>query len=67
MKRWFWLLWLMMGSMALGTGCGDGVAYTRREREQHWRQYFQDDMEQLNDDFDLFMLNDRPSRLSRWK
>jgi len=67
MKRWFWLFWLMIGSMGLGAGCGDGVAYTRREREQRWRQYFQDDMEQINDDFDLFMLNDRPSRLSRWK
>ncbi|NLX12272.1 MAG: hypothetical protein GXY44_01280 [Phycisphaerales bacterium] len=67
MKRWLWLLWLIIGSMVLSVGCGDGVAYTRREREQRWRQYFQDDMEQLNDDFDLFMLNDRPSRLSRWK
>lgn len=66
MKRWI-VSAILIGTMASFFGCGDGVAYSRREREHRWRTYFEDDMKMINDDFDLFMLNDRPSRLSKWK
>jgi hypothetical protein len=66
MKRLI-LLATLLSALILSTGCGDGVAYTRRERQEHWAQNFDEDMHQLNDDWDLIMLNDRPSRLSRWR
>jgi hypothetical protein len=66
MKRWI-ILAALLASFLLQSGCGDGVAYTRRERQHRWAEFFEDDMEMLNSDIDLFMLNDRPSRLSRWK
>ena len=66
MKRLI-LLATLVSLLFCASGCGDGMAYTRREREHRWLTYFEDDMKQLNDDVDLFMLNDRPSRLSKWK
>jgi hypothetical protein len=66
MKHWI-MLAALLTSLFLQSGCGDGVAFSRRERQHRWTTYFEDDMKQLNDDFDLFMLNDRPSRLSKWK
>jgi hypothetical protein len=53
--------------MILSTGCSDGVAYTRREREHMWMENFNEDMKQINDDWDLIWLNTRKSRLNRWR
>ena len=66
MKYWI-LLSVVFGAIFITTGCGDGVAYTRRERMHRWGEYYEDDMHEFNDDIDLLMLNDRPSRLSKWK
>ena len=48
------------------TGCEDGMADTRRERMHRVKVIFEKDMKQIADDWDMFMLNDRPSRFSYW-
>lgn len=48
-------------------GCGDGVAYTRRERENRYRQIIDNDFRQMTDDFDSFWLMDQKSHLSQWE
>jgi hypothetical protein len=65
MGRWVLLIGFL-ATMAFQWGCGDGVAYTRRERMHRADVIFENDMKQLNDDWDLFLQNDRKSRLSRW-
>lgn len=66
MKR-FLLLTIGGLLLTLQPGCGDGVAYTRQERAQHYKEQAELDSRMLNDDVDLFMLTDRPSRLSRFR
>ena len=46
---------------------GDGVADTRRDRQERYKRIFNNDMKQINDDFDAFWLNDKPGRLSWWQ
>ncbi len=65
MGRWT-MLATLVATMALQTGCGDGMAYTRRERQHRARLNFENDMKQLADDVDLFLLNDQHLRTSRW-
>lgn len=66
MKRVFLLLAVtcILASLA---GCGDGVAVTRSERQERHRRILDADLRQLNDDWDVLWLNDRPSRLTEWK
>ena len=47
-------------------GCGDGVASTRRERENRYREIIDSDFRQMTDDFDSFWLMDQKSHLSQW-
>ncbi len=66
MKRW--VLFAALAATAIAqTGCGDGVAYTRREREERTRRNFDNDMRQLTDDWDYFWLDEQRGRLSRWR
>ena len=58
---------IILSAIALTSGCGDGVALTRRERQERDRQIFENDMRQIVDDWDTFWLNDSPTRLSRWR
>ena len=63
-----WILMITLAAVAgLSTGCGDGVARTRRERKETHRRVVENDMKQLTDDWDSFWLMDRPSRLSWWR
>lgn len=58
---------LLLVTVVLPIGCsGDGVAYTRRERQERNRRIREIDQRQLNDDLDLLLLQDQPTRLSRW-
>jgi len=58
------LLSVLLVAMILATGCGDGVAVTRRERQERHKRIFESDMKQIVDDWDAFWLNDREGRLS---
>jgi hypothetical protein len=48
-------------------GCGDGVALTRRERAERHKRILENDLQQFNDDWDLFWLNDRPSYMTPYR
>ena len=61
------LLWALGACVLAAGGCGDGIADTRRDRQERYKRIFDSDMKQINDDFDSFWLNDRPSRLSWWR
>ena len=60
------MLAMLIATVVLPAGCGDGVALSAAERANMRRQIAENDRKQLNDDWDRFWLNDRPSRLSRW-
>jgi hypothetical protein len=66
MKRWVLLAIVTLSSL-LVTGCGDGVALTREERTRKMKKGLELDARMVNDDFDLLLLNTRPSRLSRFR
>lgn len=65
MKRWV-MLAILSAIMLVETGCGDGVGYSARERRHRARRVFENDMQQLADDIDVFLLNDKNTRLTRW-
>jgi hypothetical protein len=50
------------------SGCGgDGVAYTRRERQARHRDIIDNDWKQLTDDFDYLLLMEHKTHLSKWQ
>ncbi|MBP7933788.1 MAG: hypothetical protein KA354_03985 [Phycisphaerae bacterium] len=63
MKRLF--LFASLAVVGFSTwGCGDGTAETARERQVRYKRVMDNDMKQINDDFDSFWLMDRPGRLT---
>lgn len=58
------LLSALLVSLILTSGCGDGVAITRRERQERHKRILESDFKQLNDDWDAFWLNDQEGRLT---
>ena len=70
-----WMALIKLGAMAailatmlaLPTGCGEGMAITRRERQEQHHRIFENDMKQISDDLDLIMLNDDVGRMSKWR
>ena len=46
---------------------GDGVAYTRRERQARHRDIIDNDCRQFVDDCDSFWLMDHKTHLSQWQ
>ena len=65
MRRWL-MLAVLLTAILLQSGCGSGLAYDRQARWRQARRVFENDMKQLADDVDTFMLNDRTLRTSRW-
>jgi len=63
----FWaILTILTGLLISLAGCGDGMAHSKRERMHRISKIWEADMKQIVDDWDLIMLNDRPSRFSWW-
>jgi hypothetical protein len=67
MRRYvFALLLVIVGVLPIGCACGDGVAYSARERAEIHHRVHEMDCRMLNDDLDYLFLEEQPSRLSRW-
>jgi len=49
------------------SGCGDGVAYTRRERQARQKDIIDNDWKQLTDDWDYLLLMEHKGHLSKWQ
>lgn len=64
--RYWLLLTVLLASFALQTGCGRGMAYTASERAHRREKVREIESRQLVDDWDMFWLNDRPLRTTRW-
>ena len=47
-------------------GCGAGYGRSSAERAHNYKMITSKEWRMAKDDFDNFMLMDRPSRLSRW-
>ncbi len=61
------ILAILAALLVPALGCGDGVAYSRRERENRYKQIIDNDFRQLTDDWDYLWLMEHRSHLSRWK
>jgi hypothetical protein len=62
-----WLILTLLTALFIPLiGCGDGMAYSRRERMHRMEVIFEKDMKMLADDWDMIMLNDRSPRFSYW-
>ena len=48
-------------------GCGDGVAYSARDRRARFDKIITNDFEQFTDDSDYFWLMEQRTHLSPWK
>lgn len=66
MKR-LWILATLSLFFLLSGGCGDGVEFTHRERMERWQRSAELDRKMIVDDVDLLLLEDRQSRLSRFR
>ena len=64
MKRLLMLLALLVGSFL--AGCGPGLVDTSAEREHRIRTNMSLEARQLNDDWDMFWMVDKPSRMTYW-
>ena len=68
MKISIWgVLVVMLAGLACGSGCGRTLAYTKEERAIRWRQNMEADMKTITQDVDLWLLMDRPTRLTAWR
>lgn len=66
MRRYVMAL-VLLAVAVLPLGCsGDGMAYSAREYRDIGRRVRDIDQRQLVDDWHYFMLDDQPSRMSRW-
>ena len=66
MKRCI-LLTVIGTATLLQTGCGDGVAASKRERQARMSQIIDNDFRQLTDDWDYLWLMDEKTHLSRFE
>ncbi|GMV96896.1 MAG: hypothetical protein HRF43_00255 [Phycisphaerae bacterium] len=58
---------VLLAVAVLPLGCsGDGVAYSAQEYRSIGRRVEDMDRRQLIDDWHYFMLDEQPSRMSRW-
>jgi len=61
------LLFILGFSWAAGMiGCGASYGHSSAERAHMYKTITSKEWRMAKDDFDNFMLMDRPSRLSRW-
>jgi len=58
---------VLLTMLTLPTGCGEGMAISRRERQERHRVIFENDMKQVSDDWDHFWLLDDVGRMSKWR
>lgn len=66
MIRWATILFVLIAMFAI-TGCGEGMAVSRRERQERHARIMEADLRQFNDDWDLLWLNDDLSHRTPWR
>ena len=66
MKRWVLIAALLLGSMWFVAGCGDGLMHSEEEWRAQREAVREDDMKQLTDDWNVFWLNERKARTTRF-
>lgn len=66
MTRWAIILVVLAGAFTI-CGCGEGMAVSSRERAERHKRIFENDMRQINDDWDLLWLNEDVGHLSHWR
>ena len=64
MPSWCVLFAMLLG-LFLATGCGSTLTQSAEARAISWRQNIETDMKTLPQDVDMWMMMDRPTRLSK--
>ena len=57
----------MLAGLAFGSGCGPTLVYSKEDRAIRWRQNVEADLKTLPQDIELWLLMDRPTRLTTWR
>ncbi len=63
---WCVLLVVTVG-LLLTSGCGPTLVYSKEDRAIRWRQNVEADLKTIPQDIELWMLMDRPTRLTAWR
>ena len=66
--RILFILGAFLVGLGLQAGCnGPGLGRSKVDRQYAWERAIDTDLKAINDDVDLWLLMDRPTRLSRWR
>ena len=61
------ILGAVLVSLGLQAGCGSGLGRSGVDRQYAWNRAIDTDLKAINDDVDLWLMMDRPTRLSKWR
>ena len=61
------LLVVMFVGLLCGSGCGPTLAQSSVDRRIDWEQNMATDAKTIHQDIDLWLMMDRPTRLTRWR
>jgi hypothetical protein len=61
------LLAVMFIGLFCPTGCAPTLAHSTKDRQINYRQNMETDFKTMQQDIDLWLMMDRPTRLTRWR
>ncbi len=65
--RMLCILGVVLVGLGLQAGCGAGLGRSNVDRQYAWNRAIDTDLKAINDDVDLWLMMDRPMRLSKWR
>lgn len=62
------ILGVVLVGLGLQAGCrGPGLGRSKIDRQYAWDRAIDTDLKALNDDVDMWLMMERPTRLSKWR
>lgn len=65
--RILFILCSVLVVLGLQAGCGAGLGQSKIDRQYTWSRAIDTDLKAINDDVDLWLMMERPTRLSKWR
>ncbi len=61
------ILGVVLVGLGLQAGCGATLGQSKIDRDYKWARAIDTDLKTINDDVDLWLMMERPTRLSKWR